>query len=61
MYPFGDAKDRIQQAVKRKRKQVRAEALPVLLAIHGSGYGVTFDDFARALFGEVFTIVGGDE
>ncbi|KAM3098911.1 hypothetical protein ACKFKG_04530 [Phormidesmis sp. 146-35] len=60
-YPFGDAKDRIQQAVKRKRKQVRAEALPVLLAIHGSGYGVTFYDFDRALFGEGFTIVGGDD
>ena len=50
MYPFGNAKDRIQQAVKRKRKQVRAEDLPVLLAIHGSGYGVTFDDFDRALY-----------
>ncbi len=60
MYPFGDAKDGIRQAVKRKRKQVRAEALPVLLAIHGSGYGVTFEDFDRALFGEVFTIAGGD-
>jgi len=60
MYPFGDAKDRIQRSVKRKRKQVRAEALPVLLAIHGSGYGVTFEDFDRALFGEVFTISGGD-
>lgn len=58
IYPFRDAKDRIQRAVKRKRKQVRAESLPVLLAIHGSGYGVTFNDFDRALFGQVFTILG---
>jgi len=64
MYPFGDVKDRkdrIQQAIKRKRKQVRAETLPVLLAIHGSGYGVTFDDFDRALFGEVFTFIGNSD
>jgi hypothetical protein len=61
MYPFGDAKDIIRQAVKRKRKQVRAEALPVLLAIHGSGYGVTFNDFDCALYGNVYTIAGRED
>ena len=46
-----DTEDRIKYAAKKKRKQVRSESLPVLLAIHGSGYGVKFDDFDRALFG----------
>jgi hypothetical protein len=46
-----DTEDIIKYAAKRKRKQVRSESLPVLLAIHGSGYGVKFDDFDRALFG----------
>lgn len=54
--PFGeDAKERIRKAVKKKRKQVGDDPLPVLLAVHGSGYGVTFDDFDRALFGEKYT------
>ena len=60
IYPFGNAKDRIQKALKKKRKQVRDEYLPVILAIHGSGYGVTFGDFDRALFGEVFTVFEDD-
>jgi hypothetical protein len=51
MYSIGCAEDRIKYAAKKKRKQVRSESLPVLLAIHGSGYGVKFDDFDRALFG----------
>lgn len=54
MYPIdyiGRAEDRIKRAIQKKRKQVRNEPLPVLLAIHGSGYGVEFNDFDRALFG----------
>ena len=51
MYSIGCAENRIKYAAKKKRKQVRGESLPVLLAIHGSGYGVKFDDFDRALFG----------
>ncbi len=51
IYSIGCAEDRIKYAVKKKRKQVRSASLPVLLAIHGSGYGVKFDDFDRALFG----------
>jgi hypothetical protein len=58
MYPFGNAKDvkeKIVKSVKKKRKQVRSESLPVLLAVHGSGYGVTFNNFDCALFGQAVT------
>jgi len=60
LYPFDEnPAKRIRQSIQHKRRQVRAESLPVILAVQASGYGVTFDDFDRALFGHSFTSSGG--
>jgi hypothetical protein len=57
-YSYEDAEARIRHAIQKKRRQVRAETRPVLLAVHASGFGATFEDFDRALFGRTLTLVG---
>jgi hypothetical protein len=48
---WDDTKSRIISAVNRKRRQVRAAATPVLLAINASGIASCMEDFDVALFG----------
>lgn len=49
---FSDAVERIRNAVDEKRSQVRQEAVPAVLAIDGTGFGLTdTPDFDVALLG----------
>ncbi len=46
-----DSEARIRQAVRRKRRQVRGAAAPVILAIQASGVCSRFEHFDSALYG----------
>lgn len=49
-----DTEQRIRHIVAKARKQVRASASPVLLAIHASGFCSDLEDFDHALYGGSF-------
>lgn len=49
-----DTEQRIRHIVAKARKQVRASASPVLLAIHASGFCSDLEDFDHALYGRSF-------
>ena len=57
---FSDSKQRILQALKKKRRQVRAQDEPVLLAVLASGIVSGFGDFDEVLFGHPVTQLGRD-
>jgi hypothetical protein len=46
-----DVKERIEKAIRRKRKQVRHSDIPVILAINMDGMGASYEDFDQVLFG----------
>lgn len=48
-----DAKQRITRAIRKKRKQVRCEDEPVILAVHATGLAADLDHFDNALFGHL--------
>jgi hypothetical protein len=52
---FDQSEARIREAVKRKKPQVRQSPAPVLLAIHASGIGSSFEEFDQALFGRTYS------
>jgi hypothetical protein len=49
-----DSKSRIERAVHRKRSQVRASGVPVLLAIDAGSLTCDLEDFDQALIGHSF-------
>lgn len=49
-----NSKQRIQHAVKEKRKQVKKIDNPVILAIEGSNTGTDLEDFDQVLFGKTY-------
>lgn len=46
-----DAKNKIERAIHRKRKQTRQSSVPVILAINMDGMGASHEDFDQVLFG----------
>lgn len=54
---WDDSEARIRLAVRRKRRQVRSETHPVLLAVAGRGAFASLDRFDQALFCRGCTVV----
>ncbi len=54
---WDDSEERIRSVVRRKRRQVRSEPYPVLLAVAGGRLPARSDSFDRALFGRSCTVV----
>lgn len=50
-WSWSDTKSRLLHALKKKKKQVRSETAPVILAILASGNTSSFDDFDEVLLG----------
>jgi hypothetical protein len=46
-----DTKKKIENAIDRKRRNVRQSGIPVILAINMDGMGASYEDFDQVLFG----------
>jgi hypothetical protein len=57
MAVFSDTKERIQRVVERKKRQVRAVNVPAFVAIEGSWFSGSYEDYDMALFGHTCAVL----